>query len=941
MKKLLSFISLFALSVILISCQGEQDVETYTVTFYDDASNVVETQEVNSGGLADEVSAPDKEGYQFEYWYLDDVQVEYSFSTPVASDLSLNAYYVEVFEVTFDGQNGEDPVVVEVVSGDSASRIDDPSLDLYTFEYWYVEDDDVAYDFSEPITADLTLNAKWEISEDGIIALINEDIAYAEEHLYLSDYQLNFDRKGGVNNSFVSWIPYSDNISSSGVVVKVASDSDLAAGTVVAKFSLDGKVVEKTFNLDLSLPDVVLTEERSVPFENLTTEYDVANGNLDLYFEEDGSVPYVKIDDFFSLLQGFVDPSVEFSYDITDTTYEMSYVYTDTDTNTDYDLILTVDTVANTISVNDPGFYWAYVYSTETNYGRHIEYMDSEYADSYYSEGQDIIFDLNDYGMDALFYEDHLVLPYYLVNQLFAGSSYYNVYYNYDGLYGIYSLPGAGSEEYETIKTSSVNNSRMPADLVAHNFNMLAFNLDHFYGIRDLNGIESYYDLLYSNKTKFLSTAPDVFDSALDTFIAKTIDEAHTSYGYPSYFNKIDYQPGSSFGGSTYEEYFAYLNTVMGPRVASFYIDGLYAVDDVISAKFNVYGSGWAADSVQKPIYWFVDEAKTTAVLSLNDFNTSDIEEDNAFNSSLLNIAFDHIADQVIPTIGFGDKFFYYNSSSQDENFGEILVKHVTDANVTAYRDALLSFGYTYDSDHDVYTNVLSSQTYTLKLVFDTDSEALYVGIVENEVAAEDLALYFPGDSLNDFFKADSAVFMEMMLEQIVKESPSVESVVLDLTFNTGGNVGALYRVVGFITDDPFKSSSISVDTKSNSTSYIDIDAGIPSYDYLDWGLLISPVTFSAANEMATIFLENDLGPIIGVKSSGGSASITPVLLPSGTAFTMSSNNMNGYRTGSGTEADPYVYHSNEYGIDPTYPTDITELYDEAKILDALAQYYQ
>jgi len=178
-----------------------------------------------------------------------------------------------------------------------------------------------------------------------------------------------------------------------------------------------------------------------------------------------------------------------------------------------------------------------------------------------------------------------------------------------------------------------------------------------------------------------------------------------------------------------------------------------------------------------------------------------------------------------------------------------------------------------------------------------------------------------------------------MMLEQITKANPAVENIILDLSFNTGGNVGALYRVVGFITDQPFKTSSISVATGSKSTSYIQIN-DVPSYANLNWGLLISPVTYSAANELATIFQENELGPIIGVKSSGGSASITPVLLPSGTAFTMSSNNMNAYRTGSGTAEDPYVYHSNEYGIDPTYPTDISMIYDNDTLMAAMLDYY-
>ena len=147
--------------------------------------------------------------------------------------------------------------------------------------------------------------------------------------------------------------------------------------------------------------------------------------------------------------------------------------------------------------------------------------------------------------------------------------------------------------------------------------------------------------------------------------------------------------------------------------------------------------------------------------------------------------------------------------------------------------------------------------------------------------------------------------------------------------------MGALYRVVGFVTDQPFRVSSIDKDTNGNSSSYVVIN-GVPTYPQLNWSLLTSKVTFSAANSLATIFKENNLGPVIGVKSGGGAASITPILLPNGTAFTMSSNNVSAYRTGAGTEADPYVYHHNEFGIDPDHILLTADLYDAEKILDIL-----
>jgi len=84
---------------------------------------------------------------------------------------------------------------------------------------------------------------------------------------------------------------------------------------------------------------------------------------------------------------------------------------------------------------------------------------------------------------------------------------------------------------------------------------------------------------------------------------------------------------------------------------------------------------------------------------------------------------------------------------------------------------------------------------------------------------------------------------------------------------------------------------------------------------------------------MANIFKANDLGEVIGVQTGGGACSITPILLPNGTAFTMSSNNISAYRTGTGTEEDPYVYHNVEFGITPDFEIPIEDIYDEAVLL--------
>ena len=64
------------------------------------------------------------------------------------------------------------------------------------------------------------------------------------------------------------------------------------------------------------------------------------------------------------------------------------------------------------------------------------------------------------------------------------------------------------------------------------------------------------------------------------------------------------------------------------------------------------------------------------------------------------------------------------------------------------------------------------------------------------------------------------------------------------------------------------------------------------------------------------------------MKTGGGACSITPILLPSGTVFTMSSNGIGATRSGTGTVEDPYVYIDTEFGFNPDYSVGLDLIYD-------------
>jgi uncharacterized repeat protein (TIGR02543 family) len=844
---------------------------------------------------------------------------------------------VVTFTVTFNSDGGTGVTQLTVDENALAAEPADPTKEGYVFEYWYVTNSEVAYDFTTPVTANLTLTASWvlyvpsELTDAEKLAL---DITDVETLMFVDEYQLNLPVRGRVSRSAIKWTSSSNYVSSTGFILPIPANETATTGRITGEYSLNGVKVTKNYDIPLAqMREVEISSTRSVPFENLTTEYTVADGNVNLYFEQDGYVPYIKLVDFFTLLEGFIDPAVDMTFTKGEGTLEIFYQYYDEDEDITYDLILTVNAEDNTIITNDPGFYWAYVYSTETNYGRHITY-DNDNPNNHTVEGSDVVYDLDLYNMDIAVYDGDIVLPYYIVNQLFAGSSYYNVYYNNDGLFGIYSLPSEGSLEYRTIKESSMNDEKMPADLLVHTFNMLAFNLDYFYGLKDIMEVETYYTLLYAQRNKILTNDPEDFDVALSALLLKSIDEPHTSYGYPSYFNKPDWEGPEVSSLANY-----------GARFNEWYASGLQAVNTVIGAKWGtVSGGGWNATSMSRPHFWFLDDV--TVMLNLDDFNTADIEESATYDSVLANAVL-KVSDisLVLPAVQSGNKYFYYNSSDENNEKLEILVKGLTAADLVTYGNQLVSLGYTFVQEattnqskvNGYYQLIIPAegenpeQSYMVQIAYDEVMKLFYVGIINRIPTSFTSTWPFTVD-FADIVNSDSAVYMEMMMDQIMALAPNLENIILDLSWNTGGNIGALYRIVGFITDQPFEVSGIDRDTGGMSTSHVLIE-GIPSYAHLNWALLITPVTFSAANEMATIFMANDLGPIVGKTSGGGACSITPILLPNGTAFTMSSNNIGAYRTGTGTEEDPFIYHNNEFGIIPDFAIDINLIYNAETLL--------
>ena len=160
----------------------QKNAAVHTINFFDEDGNGLGTI-ANAGDvafsvytdmLAEGVQVPEKDGYIFSGWVTKSGDKILATDT-ISGDLNVYASYEKVSEpetvyhkVTFDDclESTENAVVV-VEDGQPVAAPADPTCEGYTFQGWYSDTDlTQEWDFTTPVTEDMTLWAKWEKNAD-------------------------------------------------------------------------------------------------------------------------------------------------------------------------------------------------------------------------------------------------------------------------------------------------------------------------------------------------------------------------------------------------------------------------------------------------------------------------------------------------------------------------------------------------------------------------------------------------------------------------------------------------------------------------------------------------------------------------------------------------------------------------------------------------------
>lgn len=125
----------------------------------------------NGVKIDEPIEQPNKAGYVFKYWALStNLNQEYNWNTEITNNIVIEAVWQEIgnnYVVTFDlnGGVGAFNTQVLVANGSTVSRPTSPSKVGYTFAGWALEGQASYYNFSTPVTSDITLVAVWRTTQ--------------------------------------------------------------------------------------------------------------------------------------------------------------------------------------------------------------------------------------------------------------------------------------------------------------------------------------------------------------------------------------------------------------------------------------------------------------------------------------------------------------------------------------------------------------------------------------------------------------------------------------------------------------------------------------------------------------------------------------------------------------------------------------------------------
>ncbi len=223
--------------ITLLAHWTEVDPTKYTVTFHADNGTDNETAQVVSGEkIVCPETAPTKQGYIFEGWYLGEYRWNFDYNA-VTENLELKAKWSAIpYNVTFIYDNGTENRVVTYRYGEKIIEPQDPVKTGYTFEGWF--NGGTVWNFDALLSGEVSLRAKWKAVAYSVAYELNggvNSVDNAEE--YTVERNVVFKNPTREGFDFIGW--YKDGAFS----IAVSNTNGLAENlTVYARWMKSGRI---------------------------------------------------------------------------------------------------------------------------------------------------------------------------------------------------------------------------------------------------------------------------------------------------------------------------------------------------------------------------------------------------------------------------------------------------------------------------------------------------------------------------------------------------------------------------------------------------------------------------------------------------------------------------------------------------------------------------
>ena len=162
-------------------------------------------------------------------------------------------------------------------------------------------------------------------------------------------------------------------------------------------------------------------------------------------------------------------------------------------------------------------------------------------------KGSPLVISMDDYNIPMIHQDDLYLMPLHTAFDLIIGipSGGYITCFNGEGIFfgtaGMFgwAAPGRLSELGELYY--SVPTAERSEEFAEYGFNELCMELDHFYGLREIHGIDSFYELILGSGLTDSLLSPDAneADQALATLLNIYLDDGHSGYNNNSWMTGL------------------------------------------------------------------------------------------------------------------------------------------------------------------------------------------------------------------------------------------------------------------------------------------------------------------------------------------------------------------------------------------------------------------